>query len=49
MLMTGKITKFYLLYAGIMLDAFAVLLCSRLCWHNWLKPSTSGLLDIDSY
>ena len=25
--------------AGIMLDAFAILLCSKLCWHNWLKPS----------
>ena len=24
-------------YAGIMLDAFAILLCSKLCWHNWLK------------
>ena len=21
-----------------MLDAFAILLCSKLCWHNWLKP-----------
>ena len=25
-------------YAGIMLDAFLILLCSKLCWHNWLKP-----------
>ena len=23
--------------AGIMLDAFAILLCSKLCWHNWLN------------
>ena len=21
-----------------MLDAFASLLCSKLCWHNWRKP-----------
>ena len=26
-------------FAGIMLDAFAILLCSKLCWHNWLKPT----------
>ena len=26
-------------YAGIMLNAFAFLLCSKLCWHNRLKPS----------
>ena len=25
-------------YAGIMLNAFATLLCSKLCWHNRLKP-----------
>ena len=24
-------------YAGIMLDAFTILLCSKLCWHNWLR------------
>ena len=23
-------------YAGIMLNAFSYLLCSKLCWHNWL-------------
>ena len=26
-------------YAGIMLNAFAFLLCSKLCWHNRLKLS----------
>ena len=26
-------------YADIMLDAFAILLCSKLCWHNWLNPT----------
>ena len=26
-------------YAGIMLDAFRYLLCSKLCWHNWRKPN----------
>ena len=31
--------KNFTYYAGIMLDAFAILLCSKLCWHNWLKPS----------
>ena len=39
--------QFYLLftmaifayYAGIMLNALATLLCSKLCWHNRLKPS----------
>ena len=25
-------------YAGIMLNAFSDLLCSKLCWHNWLVP-----------
>ena len=25
-------------YAGIMLNAFIILLCSKLCWHNRLKP-----------
>ena len=25
--------------AGIMLNTFATLLCSKLCWHNRLKPS----------
>ena len=26
-------------YAGIMLNAFSDLLCSKLCWHNQLVPS----------
>ena len=26
-------------YAGIMFDAFTILLCSKLCWHNWLRPT----------
>ena len=26
-------------YAGIMLDAFSDLLCSKLCWHNRLVPN----------
>ena len=26
-------------YAGIVLDAFGYLLCSKLCWHNWLVPN----------
>ena len=25
-------------YAGIMLDTFRYLLCSKLCRHNWRKP-----------
>ena len=25
-------------YAGIMLDAFSYLLCSKSCWHNRLVP-----------
>ena len=25
-------------YDGIMLNALATLLCSKLCWHNRLKP-----------
>ena len=31
--------KNFAYYAGIMLDAFAILLCSKLCWHNWLKST----------
>ena len=27
-------------YAGIMLNALATLLCSKLCWHNRLKPNS---------
>ena len=26
-------------YAGIMLNAFSHLLCSKLCWHNRLVPN----------
>ena len=26
-------------YAGIMLNAFSDLLCSKLCWHNRLVPT----------
>ena len=26
-------------YAGIMLDAFSYLLCSKICWHNRLVPT----------
>jgi len=33
-----KILKKSSYYAGIMLDAFANLLC----WHNWRKPSFSA-------
>jgi len=29
-------------YAGIMLNAFANLLCSKLCRHNWRKPTRDG-------
>ena len=28
-------------YAGIMLNAFSDLLCSKLCWHNRLVPSSN--------
>ena len=31
--------KKFTYYAGIMLDAFTILLCSKLCWHNWLRPT----------
>ena len=39
MLMTLEKLQNFTYYAGIMLDAFAILLCSKLCWHNWLKPN----------
>ena len=41
MLMTLEKSQNFTYYAGIMLDAFPILLCSKLCWHiyNWLKPS----------
>ena len=38
MLMASEKTQNVTYYAGIMLDAFAIILCSKLCWHNWLKP-----------
>ena len=31
--------KLFSYYAGIMLNAFSDLLCSKLCWHNRLIPS----------
>ena len=31
--------KYISYYAGIMLNAFSDLLCSKLCWHNRLVPS----------
>ena len=36
--------KFYL-FAGIMLNAFAILLCSKLCWHDWLKQTDDFSVD----
>ena len=30
---------FPIIYAGIMLNVFSHLLCSKLCWHNRLVPS----------
>ena len=41
MLMTLEKPQNFTYYAGIMLDAFAILLCSKLCWHNWLKPKST--------
>ena len=32
-------------YAGIMLNAFSHLLCSKLCWHDRLVPTWSGVCD----
>ena len=32
------ICKIISYYVGIMLNAFSDLLCSKLCWHNWLVP-----------
>ena len=29
---------------AIMFDAFANPLCSKLCWHNWVKPNLTGPL-----
>ena len=39
MLMILEKSQNFTYYAGIMLDAIAILLCSKLCWHNWLKPT----------
>ena len=39
MLMIMEKSQNFTYYAGIMLDAIAILLCSKLCWHNWLKPT----------
>ena len=39
MLMILETSQNFTYYAGIMLDATAILLCSKLCWHNWLKPT----------
>ena len=37
--------KLFSYYAGIMLNAFSDLLCSKLCWHNRLVPTyCSGVL-----
>ena len=33
-------------YAGIMPNAFSDLLCSKLCWHNWLVPSHQIISNI---
>ena len=41
--------KNYTYYAGIMLDAFAILLCSKLCWHNWLKSNVYDSSDAVIY
>ena len=32
-------------FAGIMLDAFANLLCSNVCWHNWHTPNFSNAVN----
>ena len=36
-------------YTGIMLNAFAFLLCSKLCWHNRLKPRADCSIREDRY
>ena len=33
-------------YADIMLNAFSDLLCSKLCWYNWLVPSTYNVQSL---
>ena len=36
-------------YAGIMLNAFGFLSCSKLCWHNRLKPNVHVARSISLY
>ena len=36
-------------YAGITLNAFATLLCSKLCWHNMLKLTSRSLNSVHLY
>ena len=31
-------------YASIMLDTFLYLLCSKLCWYNWCRPTAAFAL-----
>ena len=38
--------KLFSYYAGIILNAFSDLLCSKLCWHNWLVPSDRSILKV---
>ena len=40
---------FFTYYAGIMLDAFLHLFCSKLCWHSWRRPSTHMILIGNPY
>ena len=46
MLMTLEKSQNFTYYAGVMLDAFAILLCSKLCWHNWLKPNVHTRMHV---
>jgi len=32
-----------------MLNAFANLLCSKLCWHNWHKPTSDAIYMIEAH
>ena len=36
-------------YAGIMLDAFAILLCSKLCWHTVIGSSLQSQYILFNY
>ena len=36
-------------YAGIVLNAFATLLRSKLCWHSMLKPTSRPLNGVHLY